>query len=255
MLKINYIYILIAFSCCKPDPLVFITNNAYLQFAFRDSLKSTDIAEVYLDSMIYSFGAVPNHIDEAVVAIPIKLIGQPQSQDRRYNVRVQHCCENGLEDGIRISETILRSNSSSDTLFLTVSRSLVHKEDFVNIDLYLDNSEGFTNESVISRHFRCKFTEKLLEPDWWFSWRSKFGQFHQEVYRKWIEIYYPGSDPSDPVGKDKRGYCWYNMPSTTAFNEVPVTFYYIQRLRAYFEQNIVYPDGNINEQRILLPRL
>lgn len=95
----------------------------------------------------------------------------------------------------------------------------------------------------------------LTEPTWWNTWRTAFGPFYKEVLQQWMQIYYLGADPSPHLTEGTPGpvYYWNNMPSSATQSWYPVTYMYIGTLKKYFDENIVYPNGDTTKERILLP--
>jgi hypothetical protein len=96
----------------------------------------------------------------------------------------------------------------------------------------------------------------LQAPSWWPSWERYFGVFVREKYAKWQEIYFYGADPNVEKWGPNTGKLlyWDQMPYYAGYPSwYPSTFMFISKLKQYFIDHEVYPDGDTSKPRITLP--
>ena len=81
---------------------------------------------------------------------------------------------------------------------------------------------------------------------------NRFGPFYREVYLEWINLYTLGSDPTlHPINNEPL--YWNNMPPYYYAGAWGVLDMYINRLKTYFKDNDIYPDGDTTKEPIRLP--
>ena len=242
-------------SCSKNDAIQsFDDNTSYVYFAYPNTV--TNAVEKYIDSITYSFA-----LDESLgltsktIAIPIKIAGQSSSKDRNYEVSVVSDLSDYDPALLQISSYTIHANKFTDTLFITIKRdaALSTKEQTIVLDI-VPNTE-FKVGHKQNRRFKLVYSDVLIQPKWWAAWQRYFGPFQKEKFQKWMQIYYLGVDPSPDLNGVYPApyYYWNNMPSNAMVTWYPVTFFYIDVLKQYFIENIVYPNGDNTKDRILLP--
>ena len=75
-------------------------------------------------------------------------------------------------------------------------------------------------------------------------------------YAKWQEIYFYGADPNVEKWGPNTGKLlyWDQMPYYAGYPSwYPSTFMFISKLKQYFIDHEVYPDGDTSKPRITLP--
>ena len=124
---------------------------------------------------------------------------------------------------------------------------------------YLDNIENNENFQVGASELlaaKLVFSDILQAPSWWPSWERYFGVFVREKYAKWQEIYFYGADPNVEKWGPNTGKLlyWDQMPYYAGYPSwYPSTFMFISKLKQYFIDHEVYPDGDTSKPRITLP--
>ena len=70
-----------------------------------------------------------------------------------------------------------------------------------------------------------------------------------------MEIYAYGVDPTPELYNNipPPYYYWNQMPTFVSATSFPITIMYIEKLKKYFQDNVVYPNGDTTQPRILLP--
>lgn len=245
----------VLFAACKEnaDILEFDNKNAYVYWAFPNNDRNP--AEKYVDSVFYSF-ALDEEIgrEQMILKIPVAIGGNAAAKDRKYSYTIDPKSDYD-PTLLSFSDPIIKSGNFVDTLYITLKRGEVLSEKEMFVTLLLQDSEEFEVGHQYNRKIKIVFTDILTEPDWWSTWDTYLGPFYKEVLQQWMQIYYLGADPTPEIYDDipPPYYYWNEMPpffSTTSF---PVTIMYLGELKKYFEENVVYPDGDTTKDRILLP--
>ncbi|MEH6305820.1 DUF4843 domain-containing protein [Olivibacter sp. CPCC 100613] len=206
------------------------------------------------DSLQFSFAYEDDSLQEKILSFPIQLVGQRDAHDRSVGFRIIKE-QTTLPDSLyRVVPPVIRSNYFQDTLFIRLKRSPVLKKVSYQLAGELYQNEAFDLAASSRSSIHLSITDQLSEPYWWSDWSSFFGAYRKEVYKKWIEIYYPGADLTPPVRpEDKPHYAWNNMPDFFYRNYYPLTLFYIGQLQQYFRDHAVYPDDDPNRPRIYVP--
>ena len=240
-------------SCHKDQELApYDTTQSFIYFG--QPILYGETLDYPLDSLYFSFATVADNPASVTMAIPLRTIGQKYSKDRRFELRVKETETSIDRDLWYISAPIIRANRFEDTLYLTLKNDVVLQDCVQTLTLDLIEDDEFKLGKVGQTSCRFIITDQLLEPAWWTEWAVFLGPFRQQVFRKWIELYQPGVDPTLPFSDDdKPGFYWDNMPSVAVKERYPVTFMYIELLKLYFEEHVVYPGGDMTRPRILLP--
>lgn len=250
------VFVLACFTLigCKENDLIeFGSEDAYISFALSDM--SNRPKERFLDSTYYSFSTdTALNIREKTLAIPVAISGVASSGNRNFSYEV--AAESDYDASIvSISEPVIAAGKYVDTLFINIKRSEQLKEKEMTLILKLKESESFKVGHQYNSKLKIVFSDVLVEPSWWVRWVSVLGPYYKEVYQKWMQIYYLGADMSPDIETDEPGpvYYWDNMPFSPNASWSPITFMYISVLKQYFEENVVYPNGDTTKDRILLP--
>ncbi|WP_160368513.1 DUF4843 domain-containing protein [Sphingobacterium humi] len=239
---------------CKQNDLIdFNVEDAYISFALPD--KSNRPKEPFLDSTYYSFATdTAIGIQSKVLAIPMHVGGVASNQARTYSVEIDPSSDYNPAL-VSLSEPVIRADHYADTLFLTIKRGeeLLTKE--MTLLLKLKENENFKVGHSYNRELKIVFSDVLVEPVWWATWQRYLGPYYKEVLQQWMQVYYFGADMSPDLYTGAPGpiYYWNNMPGSATASWYPITFMYIGVLKKYFEDHVVYPNGDASEERILLP--
>lgn len=257
MMMKKYIYLLIpiiAFSCKKDQEIAsYDAGKSYAYFALENPDRSSSKTQLYIDSLTFSFAYEAATSKEKKIAIPVNIIGKPEDVDRRYSYTVDEKKTTIDQALLEFSDPIIRAGKIQDTLFITVRRGEVLKTASFALVLNMQPNESFELGHLYNTKIKLSIDDQLLEPEWWKRWVNVMGQYHREVYRLWMDIYYEGADPSDTGDENKPQYYWDNMPYSPVKSWYPVTFMYMDQLKKHLENNAVYPDGDTSKDRLYLP--
>lgn len=243
------------FSGCsdKNELITFNEDTSYVYFAYPSPVYRDK--EKFLDSINYNFSLDEQlAITEKKIAIPVRCGGISADKPRTYDVQIASESSYSPEL-ITISSPIIGAGKYVDTLYLTIRRGVELTQEKQTLVLTLRDNEEFRVGHNYNRSIKINFSDMLTEPTWWNTWRTAFGPFYKEVLQQWMQIYYLGADPSPHLTEGTPGpvYYWNNMPSSATQSWYPVTYMYIGTLKKYFDENIVYPNGDTTKERILLP--
>lgn len=254
--RIAFGMILLAISCQTQEPLEFDREKRYIYFdtPYKEDIFGRKLKE-RVDSMVYSFVLDDPSVTEHLFKIPVGVAGFPGDTDQNYEVEVAKDQTTALDsdwDSNTIDNPVFKKGVMGDTLYVKVKRE--KNADFKHITFnILPNAYFDLVSDPVLTSIRIAYTDRLIKPDWWNTWRFQFGEvFYREVYAKWIEIYYFGADSTISSGNGIP-YHWNNMPTAAVEYWTPITFMYIRVLKQYFLDNEVYPDGDTARERILLP--
>ncbi|MFD2554334.1 DUF4843 domain-containing protein [Sphingobacterium tabacisoli] len=257
-MKSNFIItclLLLTMVACKDshNMLEFDIADSYVYFALPDD--NTKSVERYIDSTYYSFSLDENiTITEKVLKIPVHIGGAAADKDRMYALVVDGASQYD-PDMIKLTSPVIKAGKYNDTLYVTVKRDPYLLTNQMVLHLGLQANDDFKVGNVHNSTMKIVVDDILREPKWWNTWKNYFGPFKKEVFQKWMQLYYLGADPSPELGGNNPGpfYYWDNMPSYANADSYPVTFNYITILKQFFENNVVYPNGDTTQERILLP--
>jgi len=251
--SIVVVLILCLFGCKENILIDYDTSASYVYFAYPNSNKRS--VEKYTDSLYYSFAADEDlTLTEKTIKIPMKIAGLSASENRSFKYVISDSSDYD-ESLISISEPMIAGNKYEDTLLLKIKRAPILSEKEMMIKLDIESNENFIKGHQYNQSIKLVFSDILVEPTWWNTWRRYFGPFHKEIFQKWMQIYYLGADKSPHLTEGTPGpiYYWNNMPSSATATWYPITFMYMGILKDYFANNVVYPNGDSSQERILLP--
>lgn len=253
--NIIVVLLLFLFTQCKENENIGKYNNAdsYIYFGYLNS--DIHATEKFMDSIHYSF-ALDNNPDrqDITIDIPVNIGGLAINSERKYSFVVSPTSEFN-PDIVQISEPIIRSGRYIDSLSVTIQKADELMTKKMKIVLELRPNNNFQLGNYYNRQFKISFDNILEKPEWWDIWDDYFGPYYKEVFQQWMRIYYLGLDPTPDYYGSSSGpyYYWYRMPDFTSERIFPVTMMMIERLKKYFEDNVVHPNNNPNQERILLP--
>lgn len=243
-------------GCQKKDINNFDVDKSYLYIDIPYKLdnfgRETDERS---DSIFYSFALDDLSVKDTVIKVVVKTMGIPMEIDRPYSIEVVEDNTTATADewNCNILESrSIKAGSITDTIDIRVNRNEVLKERWMQIGLRLQPNDYFKTGYANLQEVKVTFSDILTPPTWWPSWQSVFGDFYREIYLKWIELYPLGADPTISTDNNEP-YYWDNMPSSPVESWYPITFSYVRMLRTYFEENVVYPDGDESKPRIKIP--
>lgn len=252
-LEVVFLSVLFLIACKSDDINGPNVTDSYIYFAYPNT--NGNAVEKYIDSINYNFSREENiQIGVKRLAIPIHIGGLSSPSDRVFDFVIEDSSKYDV-NAIKITEPVIRSGRYSDTLYIDVYRYSQLTQQEMVLNLTLRENEFFKLGNSYNRKIKIIVSDMLNRPDWWNAWVNYFGPYRKEVYQRWIQIYYLGADPSPELGSGGLGpfYYWNNMPSRPFANLYPVTFNYLQVLKQFFIDNILYPDGDTSQERILLP--
>lgn len=147
-----------------------------------------------------------------------------------------------------IKDPVIRKGKHIDTLEITVKKHEELQTITKQLSIRLKASEafgvGYKNNQII----RLQVSNILLRPTWWTTWQGVFGPYSQEKYQMWAMIYHESAD-----GYLDYRYNYKNMPTAANASFYPTTFVFIQQLKKYFTDNVVYEGGNPDNPRVTIP--
>lgn len=252
----------ILFGGCEKSIESFDNNTNYIYFnmPFKTDQYGRQTTE-RMDSLTYSFALDDISVTSYTFKIPVSIVGLPAGEDRGYEIEVDQTHSSASESdwqSTTISNLTIAKGAMHDTILLTVNRTPVLKTMWRSLTLNIKANSHFELGASDLLSAKVAFTDILQPPSWWSipGWLNAFGEFSREKYVKWQEIYYLGADPNlEPYGPDtgKQLY-WGQMPYYAGFASwYPSTYMFIAKLKQYFIDNEVYPDGDTSKPRITLP--
>lgn len=243
----NKIYIglisVLLYGCEQNNAItLYDTDDAYVHFAYPNPDNSS--VERYTDSIFVNFSLLSQlYVDETVIKIPVNITGTPSGQDREYTVVISPDSEYD-PNLITLSDAIIHANKYVDTLEVTIKNDEMLSSSIMELRLELMDNQNFEAGNLFNQTFKISFSNQLLKPIWWDTWQRYFGIYYKEVYQAWIQLYQEGLDPN--------GYYWNNMPPADPVF-YPVTFMYLEQLKTFFKENVVYPENDPTRLPISLP--
>lgn len=250
------VFLLATTVSCKQnaDLVYFNQGKSYIYFGLPNPAYAP--VEKYIDSMQYSFALDEIGTMHKRLAIPVRISGIAANTDRHFKMVVDEAASKYDKSLVTISDPVIHANKTVDTIYIDITNGEILRDTVMQLKLKLAEDSQFSIGHKSNESIKIKFTNQLLEPKWWFAWRNQFGTtFYPEVYQQWIRIYAKNVDPTPDIynAADTYYYYWDNMPTSATQSWYPVTFMYVTVLKKYFEDNIVYPNGDNTLPRILLP--
>lgn len=234
------------------------TNYIYFDIPFQLD-RYGRLTTTRQDSLVYSFAMDDPSVTTYTFKIPVNSVGLKAEQARTYKVVVDEKKTTATDsdwDKSILHEAVLKAGTLKDTLKVTVNRIPVLKKEWRTITLRIEDNENFSVGASELLSVKLAFTDILQPPTWWSDWERYFGVFVREKYAKWQEIYFYGADPNAERWGPNTGKLlyWNQMPYNGAnSNWYPSTFMFIAKLKQYFIDHEVYPDGDTSKPRITLP--
>ncbi len=245
------ILLCVLFVGCKKntDLFKFDTTHSTIYFGYAPVTPNSDISNsIGIDSLNFSFALVPISETTYVFKVPVYISGVAKDYDRNYQVEIVDSLTTLSTEYFTVGESVITKGKFSDTLEVTIEKNEGLRENVKQIALRFKANEEFQIGYFNNQTFRLKVSDILLQPNWWNNWENVFGQYSQEKYQMWAIIYHDKAD-----GYLDYLYNYKNMPPRPLQSWYPTTFIFIQQLKAYFEKNIIFPDGDTSKPRITIP--
>lgn len=249
-------------SSCEEnkDMLMYDTENGnYIYFAPPFKVDQFEnITTERQDSMVFSFGFSELGTTEYTFRVPIQIAGMASDKDREYRFEVveeETTATLHVEYEPITTTHTLKIGEISDTAEVKILLTEVLKKESRRIKLRMIPTNDFMVGASEHADIILSFTNMLTEPNWWKYWTNYMGPFCQEKYQKWINLYpipEPGRAFDMSYVNDKVVY-WDNMPTSVVTSWYPVTMTKVTEMKKFFENNIVYIDGDPANGRVLLP--
>lgn len=247
------IYMIIFLSACNKSDHLDLTNGFSVLY-FEKPFINLGNQSSKLDSLDFSFAFEDKDLVLKTLAIPIILVGSPSSHDRRVNITIDWENSTIKPQTIKYSEIYFRTGHFIDTFYIKVNRDPQLKKSIQKLKLDLNTNNNFEASIEGKKSITFFITDQLTKPNWWEIWSEHFGSYHPEIFQKWMELYQPGVDPTHPLEPmQKPVFGWNNMPFTPSEFYYPVTFFYIDQLKKYFDSQNIYPGNDITKPPIRLP--
>ena len=248
--------VIIFVSCQKKDIDRFDTATDYIYFDIPYQLnKYGEQTDYRLDSLSYSFALDNLDVKDTVINVVVKIMGMPVDEDRAYTVELVRdettATSEDWDAGI-LNNRFIPAGAITDTIRIRVQRNEILQDEWHQITLKVVPNENFQEGYADLQTVRVTFSDILAEPDWWSTFSRAFGPFYREVYLEWINLYTLGSAPTlHPINNEPL--YWNNMPPYYYAGAWGVLDMYINRLKTYFKDNDIYPDGDTTKEPIRLP--
>lgn len=174
------ILFLVAFVSCESiDPIYY---DSVARIYFED--EQTD----------YSFGDKPLSIEETIVEIKVRIMGESTTATRRFKVEVDEEETTAIE-GVQYEALPSDFEVLQDSIYGYIPVKLLRSgidgtvEESLMITLHLIDGGDFVTGVKESLSTKLKFNNYLEEPSWW-SWIGYYvGDYAPEKYQKYIEIH------------------------------------------------------------------
>lgn len=157
--------------------------------------------KVAVDSVVFSFGKLPDAVEADTAKIVVRLLGNMSPEPRKYRVKV---LEKGIyrkgttdmvadEDYIALDkEQVFGSERTVDTLRIVVFRANLSKNyrepESKTLMLSLTAGSDFQLGLEDGREMKLSLNDALLAPHWWKKYEAKLGFYHPKKWRKLIEL-------------------------------------------------------------------
>lgn len=245
-------------SCSSDEIEGFDKSSCYINFVTPQT-KDRYPVDTKDNNYEYSFSLESEDYQSHVFRFEVLIMGVPVDYDRPYTIEVINE-ETTADKSMYVFESsrVLKKGQVKDTVELTLFRDAVLKEEARTVTLGLIENEHFKHGIDYKQSVTLTFTDELVQPEWWKhnSYKRWFGEYYREVYEKWMEIYYLGFDHGIHPDNEEP-YYWRNMPKPGSNNiwaySQPTLFVAIAKLKKYFNDNDIYPNGDTSKAPIKLP--
>lgn len=166
-------------------------DRIYFEYEYKNSSDRL----VYRDSVIFSFGKLPESVTVDTAKIPVCLLGNPSETERTYRVKVV-AAESDMVEGedyeVLSPEQTFGAHRLVDTLRIVVFRehlsASVRNPQSKTLQLELEASGDFQLGINSGRKMKLSLNNVLLPPLWWEANSVELGFYHPKKWRKLIEL-------------------------------------------------------------------
>lgn len=147
------------------------------------------------DSLYYSFGVTPLDIMEYEWQVPLRIMGEPHSQNRVFAVEIDSestTAQAGVH--FRVPERLtVQADSVNAYIPVTIIRSTLGVSDF-KLSFILKENEAFVPVNEPFKSTSLYFNNRVERPSWKDfrgqpAWPSQLGQWNPTTYIKFIELF------------------------------------------------------------------
>ncbi len=248
----------VTFGCKVEEVMQYDTSTNYIYVDMPFVLGSETEKQ---EEIRYSFAQFNADVQEAIVNVPVSITGLPIDSDRALSLSVVKDKTTALDsewDMSSIENLVVPAGSTKMYVPLKVYRSEILLTEERILTFKLNSNENFTALDDEITEVTVKFSDILIEPDWWASYVKYFGTYYPEVYRQWQKIYYYGFDTKKHNDYPHDLLYWDNMPNFIS-NHALMNHYYgtllfaVDVMKKYFNDNDIYPNGDTTLAPIRLP--
>lgn len=183
---------------CEQDPEYKYddVDRIYFQYEVQNSLGR----DVDIDSVVFSFGKLPEAVLADTAKIVVKLMGNTSGQARKYRIKV-------LKKGVRLNgettmmegedyapvaeEQLFGPDRFQDTLRILVYRknlsTSLRNPESKTLMLTLEASDDFQLGINVGHEMKLSVNNILFPPAWWAANETQLGFYHPKKWRKLIE--------------------------------------------------------------------
>lgn len=152
-------------SCKQKDIETYTSNNSLF---FERSIKAADgIGNIRVDTIAVSFS---HYIGAETITLPftIKLIGDLLPEDKEYKViPVPELTTAKIGQYTIPTPAIFRKGINTDTLYVTLHKDKVNKDEEVVLTLRLTENNNFGLGYMTYEDIKIRFNNKIVKPLWW----------------------------------------------------------------------------------------
>lgn len=184
MQKLRHYYYIIFFALvimtsCKKDDIMNYEGDNYIQFAKN-----------YEDSSLFSFLSFPND-DQAVVPIPVELVGRPGDKDRTYKISVLKSATTASDANYSLPASFtLKANKVADTAWITLKKTPELSIKPVKLVLKIEPSDDLKVGQIDHTLSILYISNVIARPDWWDdNVEGRFlGEYSDKKYKLFILV-------------------------------------------------------------------
>lgn len=187
------------------------TNRIYFVYPEYTTISSADKEDegdsdrvnfnnVVSDSVIFSFGQMPESVRWDTAKLTVKYMGRASGQPRKYRVSVvdtgifikgRTTMEEGVHYQVLDPVQIFAANHYSDQLRIVVFREHLDQsylnKNFVTLVVRLEDGEDFGVGPATRREMKLILNDYLSEPTWWKEQTSYLKFYHPEKWKILME--------------------------------------------------------------------
>lgn len=189
----------------------------------------------YSDSTVFSFGLIPDEIQQDTLKIPVEYLGKGSDRIRNYLVSTDVDSTTAIEGVHYIAfdeKQTFRSNNLTDTLYIIILRKSLPNDytshENIRLVLRMESSNDFDLGLQGGLQKKILLNNYLSEPGWWQeNLGGMFGFFHPKKWKFLIEKLDDKLATYGDIPYDQ------NSPETKS---------YLQSMDSYLRHNIILDD-------------